>query len=210
MRTLSNFTWTIFLKGLLTILPLALTVAIFNVVLKVLVNWLAPLKRFEPTFLTKIPYAEVIVAIIIICAIGTIVNFLLLKWFITSIETLLFKIPLVRPIYSGIKQLVHAFNPHDQESFKQVVLVEFPREGIFSLGFVTSDLPVEIAPSSHETYYNIFIPTTPNPTTGYYIMTTQKSIRPVNLTRQEAMALIISGGIIQPERLSAIKNKSND
>lgn len=202
LKKTTSFIWLIFLKGLLTILPLAITVAIFNVSLKLLMNWLQPLKQFEPAFLAQFPYAEIIAAIIIIFAIGTFVNLFLLTWFIGAIEGLLFRIPLVRPIYSGIKQLVHAFNPHDEVSFKQVVLVEFPREGIYSLGFLTSQLPTEISPDKHQAYFNVFIPTTPNPTTGYFIMTAEKNIKPVHLSRQEAMAMIISGGIIQPERLT--------
>lgn len=203
LRKLSTVIWNIFVKGLLTILPLAITVAIFNVTLKLLMNWLHPLKQFEPTFLESFPFAEIILAFVIIFAIGTIVNLFLLRWILNTIEALLFKIPLVRHVYSGIKQLVHAFNPHDHISFKQVVLVEFPRSGIYSLGFLTSELPAQIAPVSQQKYFNVFIPTTPNPTTGYFVITSEKDIVPVNLSRQEAMAMIISGGIIQPERFTS-------
>lgn len=201
LNTITSVIWNIFLKGLLTILPLALTIAIFNLTLKLLMNWLEPLKPLEPEFLTAFPFAEIILAILITFAFGAIVNFFFLHWFINAVEKLLFNIPLVRPVYSGIKQLVHAFNPQDNESFKQVVIVEFPRAGIYSLGFLTSQLPSKIAPATDELFFNIFIPTTPNPTTGYFIMTSQSNIQAVDLTRQEAMAMIISGGIIQPERL---------
>ena len=116
-------------------------------------------------------------------------------------EEILFKVPLVRPIYSGIKQLIHAFSIQDKITFKKVVLVEFPRTGIYSLGFLTSELPVSIAPTTETKFYNVFIPTTPNPTSGYFIILSEKDFKEVDLTRQEAMAMIISGGIIQPERL---------
>ena len=108
----------------------------------------------------------------------------------------------MRPIYGGIKQLVQAFNPHDNVSFKHVVLVEFPRKGIYSMGFMTSEMPAELTPDQATTYYNIFVPTTPNPTSGFFLVAAKENVHIVNISRQEAMALIISGGTIQPERFT--------
>lgn len=192
--------WELFLRGLLTILPLAITLGLFNFSFKMIVMWLEPLKRWEPSLLISVPYAEVIVALIIIVTVGIIINVLFVDWLLRFFEGIIFKIPLVRPVYSGIKQLVHAFNPQDDVSFKQVALVEFPRKGVYSLGFVTSEVPPALAPSREMSFTNVFIPTTPNPTTGYFVMIPTQDIAPINITRQEAMAMIISGGIIQPER----------
>jgi len=207
LKTISNFIWRIFLTGLITILPLTLTIALFNVAFKVLVRWLQPLKYFEPAFLERIPYAELIIAFTIIIAFGMLINIFLLDRIIHFVESLIFKVPLIRPVYSGIKQLVHAFNPQDTVSFKEVVLVEFPRAGIYSLGFVTSELSTEISPEKDKEFLNIFIPTTPNPTTGYFIMAQKKDVHIIQISRQEAMAMIISGGIIQPDHLINNKNK---
>ena len=110
------------------------------------------------------------------------------------------QIPFVRPLYTGVKQLVSAFSPSDTLTFQQVVLIEFPQKGMFSVGFQTSEIAPEIAPDKQDTYYNVFIPTTPNPTTGFFVMAKRKDFKPVNLTTQEAMALIMSGGIVQPKR----------
>ena len=136
-----------------------------------------------------------------ILAIGVVIRALFLKRFVLQFEEILFKVPLVRPIYSGIKQLIHAFSIQDKITFKKVILVEFPRPGLYSLGFLTSELPSSIAPTPNEKFYNIFIPTTPNPTSGFFVILSEKEFKEVDLTRQEAMAMIISGGIIQPERL---------
>ncbi len=199
-KKISKFFSTLFVKGLLTILPIAITLGLLNLIFKGLVSWLAPLKVFEPEFLHRIPYAEILIAIAIIFFTGFLINLFFLKWILHAVEQLLFKIPLIRPLYSGIKQLVHAFSPQDDESFKQVVAVEFPREGLYCIGFLTSELPAILAPRPGKKYYNVFIPTTPNPTTGYYIIVSADDISHIDLTRQEAMALIISGGIIKPER----------
>ncbi len=90
----------------------------------------------------------------------------------------------------------------EQLKGKKVVLVEFPRQQIYSLGFLTSELQPEIAPNKKQKFFNIFIPTAPNPTSGYFVIAPEEDLIIVDLTRQEAMAMIISGGIIQPERFT--------
>ncbi len=197
-----------FINGLITVLPFTFTVGVFMLSFKLVINWLKPIQDFigDPVgFLAAIQYKaianQLFLLILGILAIGIVIRALFLKRFMLQFEEILFKVPLVRPIYSGIKQLIHAFSIQDKISFKKVVLVEFPRTGIYSLGFLTSELPASIAPDSKEKFYNVFIPTTPNPTSGYFIILPEKDFKEVDLTRQEAMAMIISGGIIQPERL---------
>jgi len=197
-----------FINGLITILPFTFTVGVFMLSFKLVINWLKPIQDFigDPVgFLGAIQYKaianQLFLLILGILAIGIVIKALFLKRVVHQFEELLFKLPLVRPIYSGIKQLIHAFSIQDKITFKKVVLVEFPRPGLYSLGFLTSELPTRISPSGKEKFYNVFIPTTPNPTSGYFIIIPEKDIKEVDLTRQEAMAMIISGGIIQPERL---------
>lgn len=219
-----NWISSIFLNGLFTILPLTLTVALFTFVFNQIIKWLAPLKFWliqhnilsaplsqsffsciqVGKFSFQVPYIEVFLVLILIFIIGLVMHNIVLKrllhGFLQLIESFMFQIPLIRSVYGGIKQLVHAFSMQDKLSFKRVVFVEFPRHGIYSLGFLTSELPAEVAPNKEGKYYNIFIPTTPNPTSGFFVILPETSISVVNLSRQEAMAMIISGGIIQPER----------
>jgi uncharacterized membrane protein len=197
--------WTIFLNGLFTLLPLTLTIALFRFTFKLLKSWLAPVERLiQRTFLIDIPHSEIVIVLLFIFLVGLILHFFVLKQLIHAVEELIFRVPLVRPIYSGIKQLVSAFNlKEDGLAIKRVVLVEFPRAGIYSVGFLTGELPIQLSPNKQEQYFNVFIPTTPNPTTGYYIMVPANQLIEVDLTRQEGMSLIISGGIILPERFSS-------
>jgi len=195
-----NHIWILFLNGLLTILPITFTIVIFTLAFKLIAGWLEPLREVQPEFLKKIPHAEIIFAIAIIFLIGTIIKIFVFKKVVHSIEALIAKIPIIRPIYKGTKQLVQAFGMKDKISFKQVVMIEFPRKGTYCIGFLTSQLPTEIAPNPEERFYNIFVPTTPNPTSGYFIILPEKEIQRVEITRQEAMAMVISGGIIQPDR----------
>ncbi len=204
---IGHYLWLFFLNGLLTVLPIVLTIALFNFSIKVLQGWLKPIYDLEPEFLQAIPFSEIILTIVIIFAIGTVIKLFLLEPLWHRIEKLLMQIPLFRTVYSGIKQLVHAINPQDKVSFKQVVMVEFPRTGLYSIGFQTSELPQHLCPIAGERFYNIFIPTTPNPTSGFFIVAREKDIMITTMTRQEAMTMIISGGIITPDTTKSNSNQ---
>lgn len=197
-----SYVWSLFLTGLIAILPLALTLSIFTVSFKLLKGWLEPIQKLSAGFLDWIPHSEILLVIAFTLALGAILNFLLIRSLVHAAEKALSNIPLIRPIYSGVKQLVEAFNPQDTMRFKHIVLVEFPRPGMWSLGFLTSELPAELSPRKDVRFFNVFVPTTPNPTTGFFLSVQEQDFKIVDLTRQEAMALIMSGGIIQPERFA--------
>jgi len=205
--------WSLFLNGLITLLPIILTYGIFSITLKVLNNWLQPIKELQPviadrvpylaTILSYVPFPEVVLAILIILLVGTILKLFVLHSLINTIENILFKVPLIRTVYAGIKQLVNALNPANELTFQRVVLVEFPRKGVYSLGFMTNELQKDLAPGNESAqHFCVYVPTTPNPTSGFVIIVPHDQIIPTELSRQEAMALIISGGIIQPERFA--------
>lgn len=198
---ITDFIISIFLNGLFALLPLALTLGIITFVLNLVTSWLNPLKTFIATYLyITFPYIELLLLIIFIFLVGTILKIFLLRTIAHSLESMIARIPIIRPVYNGIKQLVHALNFKDEASFKKVVLVEFPRKGMYSLGFITSEMSPTLLPINKDRYYNVFIPTTPNPTSGFFIIVPEGDIEVIDITRQEAMTMIISGGIIQPKR----------
>lgn len=190
----------LFLNGLMTILPITLTIAIFNISFKLIKGWLEPLQQLNIPLLSHIPHYEIVIALSLILLVGVILRVFLVKTIIHNLESLIIKLPLIRPVYSGIKQLVSALSSQDKITFKKVVIIEFPVEKIYSIGFLTSELPAILAPTAGEKYFNVFVPTTPNPTSGYFVIVPESKIQISDLNRQEAMALVISGGIIQPER----------
>ncbi|MBN2267003.1 MAG: DUF502 domain-containing protein [Candidatus Babeliaceae bacterium] len=194
---------SLFISGLLTILPLVLTYALFKFLFKTLKYWLSPLFDILPPLLKAIPFSEFLIAIIAIIFIGAILKLFFLNKLIEYTESLFKKIPLISQVYMGIKQLVQALGPKEKDHFQRVVLVEFPRRGSYTLGFLTSETHSELVPKAYEGagFYNVFVPHTPNPTGGFFILVPAAECIETNLTRQEAMTIIISGGIIQPERL---------
>ena len=190
----------LFLKGLLFLLPIAITFSLFSFSINLIRSWLVPLRQLHLPMLEVIPFYEILVVAIFILAVGIFLQAFILKPLIKFIEDIFSQIPLLSTVYFGAKQLINAFSGQNKTSFKDVVYVEFPRAGIYSLGFLTSEVPVEIAPNDKTTFYNVYIPTTPNPTTGFFIVLSKDQFHHANLTRQEAITLIISGGILQPER----------
>ncbi|MBP9765434.1 DUF502 domain-containing protein [Candidatus Babeliales bacterium] len=192
----------LFVTGLLFLLPITITFSLFNFFFSVIKKWLIPIRNLNIPIVEKIPHHEIFILIGFIFVIGVLIKAFILKPLIIIIEESINKIPLVRTIYKGIKQLVFAFSSHDQTSFKRVVIVQYPRQGIYSIGFLTKDMPEKIAGTN---LVGVYIPHTPNPASGNFIMVPKDDIKETDLTRQEATALVISGGIVQPNRYHQIK-----
>lgn len=195
-----DYLWSLFLNGLLLLLPIAITLSIFSLTFKLIKKWLAPLRQLPIPFVQIIPHGEIFLVLGVILGAGLLVRSFLLKSLMSMVENVLSSIPVIEPVFTGVKQLVHAFSPQDHDTFKKVVFVEFPRKGMYSIGFLTSELYQDVFPNTQEPLFNIFVPTTPNPTTGFFVTVPANDFIITELTNQEAMALIISGGIIQPER----------
>jgi uncharacterized membrane protein len=188
----------ILISGLLTLLPLTVTVAFFGFVFRFIRSWVSPLRAYVPLFLQKLPFAEYLVILCVIIIVGLITHSFLIKGLWHLFESFLEGIPFLRPVYFGVKQLVMAFTKDEQESFQKIALIEFPRKGVYSIGFITGVVPPKII-SSDVKYYSAYIPTTPNPATGHCIMVPQEECIIIDISKQEAMSLIMSGGIVQPK-----------
>jgi uncharacterized membrane protein len=195
--------WSIFLSGLFTVLPITLTIALFSISFRLLKSWVEPINRLYLPFVPDVAHADIILVILLIFLLGVILHFFVFKTLIHYFEYIIFRLPLVSSVYSGIKQLVFAFDPHNKVSFKKVVLVQFPRAGMYSVGFLTGEFSNTLAPDDikNKQLLTVFVPTTPNPTTGFYVILPADEVTVIDLTQQEAMTLIISGGIIQPKRI---------
>lgn len=114
-------------------------------------------------------------------------------------EELLQRIPLISKIYSSVKQIVEAFSIKDKQIFSNVVLVEYPRKSTYAIGFVTGECRGEVQDKTAARLINVFIPTTPNPTSGMLILVPDKEIIYLDMTVEEGLKLIISAGAVVPE-----------
>ena len=102
-------------------------------------------------------------------------------------------------VYKTVKQIVDTFSKQNKAVFQKAVLVEYPRKGCYSVGFLTSEATGEVAPLKDEKMYNVFVPTTPNPTGGFLLILPESEIRILKMSVGEAMKFIISGGAVNPE-----------
>ncbi len=109
-------------------------------------------------------------------------------------------IPFLRNIYQPTKQVVDSLFSDKVRNFRKVVLVEFPRKGVFAIGFVTGNTSGEADERTNGRCINVFVPTTPNPTSGYYIMVPEKELIDMDMTVEEAIKIIISSGLVAPQK----------
>ncbi|MFH1830373.1 MAG: DUF502 domain-containing protein [Pseudomonadota bacterium] len=196
-----------FLAGLAVLLPLVITLLIlkfFIVSVDQLVISLLP-KRIQPSMLfgIDIPGFGFIITILLILAIGVFTRLYVGRKFVQLGDRIISKIPIGAGIYNAMKQFMGTFISDKDQQFKSVVVVEYPRKGSWVLGFVTKSPGKHILNVDDREWVTIFIPTTPNPTSGFLIMTPAEETRAVDITTDEAFKFIISGGYIQKKNESA-------
>lgn len=182
----------IILTGLFTIAPVALTFYFLKVIFVFLDNLSSPIfKRME----IYIPGMGIVLTLLLVYFLGLFVTNILGKRFLNWLETLLKNIPLVNTIYKTIKQITQAFSGTTGKNFQSVVYIQYPRKNLWTLAFVTGDSENE---NSVE-FFHLFVPTTPNPTSGVFIMLPKSDAIETNLNVEEALKSVISGGMLAPK-----------
>lgn len=193
----------IFLTGIAALIPVSVTLYVLFFVVKMmgkLMNIIPP--RYQPDQLLSlhIPGLDIVITIVLIFIIGLITKSYIGNKVVGWGEFILGKIPIVRTIYSGVKILVEAIFGEKSDSFKRVVLIEYPRKGLYSIAFVTGIARGEVQEKTAQRCINIFLPTTPNPTSGFYLMVPETDAINLDMTVDEAFTLIISGGVFAPRQ----------
>jgi uncharacterized membrane protein len=191
-----------FLAGLFAIIPIVVTVNIFKFLINFLSNWLIFLHKIIPIKIAFIPYIEIITASMIVLLIGYLVNNYLITKILEYFEEYIIKnVPFANTVYFGIKKITTMLQKKSEKNEEQLVAwVRLPCKNVFCLGLMTGKLDSSISPEKDKQYFCFFIPHTPNPVTGYYIISAEEDCVFTNISRQEAISLIMSGGILKPER----------
>jgi uncharacterized membrane protein len=203
----------VFITGLLITLPIALTWFIlqfllnnFDALSPVFTNILIQLGAPIPEGY-RIPFLGLVVTLLIVLIVGWLTtNFFGKKVFQIG-ELLIEKIPLVRRIYKGSKQVVSSIAEADTSTFRKVVLIEFPRRGLLAIGFVTGESRGEVQELTRENMLNVFVPTMPNPTSGFLIFSPLEELTEVSMTIEEGIKYVVSGGLVTPPVLKIIEAK---
>ncbi|PYK97220.1 MAG: hypothetical protein DME19_17070, partial [Verrucomicrobia bacterium] len=140
-----------------------------------------------------------VLAVLLIGLVGSLARYYFGKKLIQWVDLALLRVPLLNKIYSTIKQVNQVFSPSSKSSFKQVVLVEFPRAGQYSVGFVTGEDHREVQQKTKEHVLSVFVPTTPNPTSGFLVLVPEQEITRLDMSVADGIKFIISLGAIAPE-----------
>lgn len=201
----------IIVAGLLVWLPLGITIFI----IRLLLDLLGQTYKIIPEFLRpesilgfSIPGFEILLALVIIFATGLIAANFIGKSLVDWWESFLDKIPLVRNIYSPLKKFSELILSDQTQSFSKVLLIEYPRKGLYSLCFQTSKNLGEIEKKSERDVVCVFVPTTPNPTSGLILMVPQEDVIELDMSVEDGLKMIISLGVVVPvERLDEIQRK---
>lgn len=180
------------IKGFLYLLPIWLSVSIVIFFLSKIGSLTKPfLIHLFNYFNISIPSTLIsacafILSLFIIYLIGVIGGLYIGNIFLSYLDKLFLRIPFIKNIYSGTKQIIDAFSLQKKHLLQEVILIEYPRKGLYTIGFVTNKI--------NDTYY-VFLPTTPNPTSGWLLILKKEDVYPLNITSEEALKLIVSGGI---------------
>lgn len=193
MKRLRNY----LVAGLIVLLPVIVTwqllVWLFNIVDGLLRGVVARV------FGHSIPGVGFAVTMLIIFLVGILAANYFGRRLIHYGETLMRRTPIVRSVYVTMKQITDAFVRKEQAAFKRVCLVEYPRRGIWTLAFVTSPASRELVEKAGENLVGIFIPTTPNPTSGFLLYVPEKEVVLLDMPVEDGLKLVISGGVVVPQ-----------
>ena len=187
-----------FITGIVVLVPIGITLYLTKFFISVSSN-LIPKEINPNNYLPfSVPGLEIFLAIILITFIGYLSLSFIGKKILQLFNDLLKKIPILRTIYSAIGQMAETFAP-ERENKKSVVLIEYPRKGSWAVGFATKDNKGEISKKTNQNLVNVFVPTTPNPTSGFLLMFPKDEVIYLDMTFEEASKFIVSAGTSNPK-----------
>ncbi len=182
-----------FLTGLLVVVPISLTIYILTFLIAIVERFLP--YKYLPFY---IPGLGILITVLLIVGVGFLTSNYIGRKLLAMGDNIISRIPLVKSIYASVKQISQAVLSQDGKNFRRVVLIEYPRRGLYTLAFVTGVAGGEVQNKTEETVLNLFVPTTPNPTSGFYLMVPENEVTHLDMTTDEAFKLVVSGGMIAP------------
>ncbi len=197
-----------FVTGLIIVLPLYISFYVFVTIVNFMdsLMYLLPEVARPDTYLPfHVPGIGLLVTVTGIFLVGMLTTNFLGRKLVAIGEWFLDWIPLLRTIYKSSKQFISTFFSKDADGFRKVVLIEFPRRGTYAVAFVTSKTHGEVQVKIEEDLINVFLPTTPNPTSGFYLAVPSNEVISLDMTVEDAFKVIMSGGVIVPEGKGRLK-----
>ena len=196
------------IAGLLVIVPLVITLGVLNWIIGMLDQTLAILPQaWQPDRLLgiHIPGFGVILTLLILLLVGGVASNFIGRKLVDWGDALVRRIPVVRSIYSSVKQVSDTVFSDSGNAFRTAVLVQWPREGVWTVAFVTGQPSGEVAALLRDEYVSVFVPTTPNPTGGYFVVVRKSECIELEMSVDAALKYIVSMGVVAPPDLTAIE-----
>lgn len=191
-----------FITGLLALLPLSLTLYLLWLLYRLAYSLLGPHTAFAGLMRRLlgqyIPGTEIAITVVVVLVVGTIARHWVGRSLLRGVERAVLAVPGVRHVYWGTRQLAHVVL-HREQAFakgRRVVLIEFPQPGSYALGVLTNEEAAELSTAFSSDTVSVYIPTAPNPLSGYVLFVPRAKVLPVALTTEEALGLILSGGLV--------------
>lgn len=216
MKNIGALIKSLFLNGLFMVLPIAFTFFALSFTYGFIYRSLEPLRQLQPAFLHKIPGAEFIIATTLLLVLGVLLRVFVIGSIIKRFEDLVSRIPFVRVVYSSAKMVVNFFKVSEKaNATRKVVLIQYPRKDNYHLAFLLESaedsyqkvIPDDKKNHPEESYVKVFMPNSPNPTTGYFFILPEDEIIHTDITFEEAVKTLVSCGLITPESLINLKEK---
>ena len=193
-----------FITGVVVLIPIGFTLYLSKVLIG-LSSKLIPENINPNNYLPySIPGIEIIISVVFITIVGGLSLSFLGKRILRLIDDLFKRIPVLRTIYSAIVQMTETFSNKDSNDKKSVVLIEYPRKGVWAVGFATKENKGEMAKKTNQKLINVFVPTTPNPTSGFLLMFPMEDVIYLDMTFEEASKFIVSAGTSAGKKLNYI------
>ena len=193
-----------FFTGILVMTPLILTIYVVWAFITFVDNLVVPLVPIEyrPSYYLpfSIPGLGLIIVFLFTTFVGVLATGLFGRTLIRLWENILNRMPVVRSVYSAIKQILETVMATQSDAFRQAVLVEYPRKDIWAIGFVTGATKGEVSENVNKKMVNVFMPTTPNPTSGFLLFFPEKDLIFLEMSVEDALKLVVSGGMVVPKR----------
>lgn len=199
-RTVMGELRTAFVRGMVVIIPLGLTYWFFSAFLNAIDGILSPI--YERLLGQKVPGLGLLSMVVLVLTVGLLSRNLVARLIFSWLEKFLGSVPFVRGVYGAIKDLIGAFTVGGKgRTFRHVVLVEYPRPGLYTIAFVTNEMTFSGSANRSMDFVNVYIPNPPNPTSGMLILVPKKDLIVLDLTIEQGLKLVLSGGIVTPELL---------
>ncbi len=195
------------LAGLVVWLPILITIGVLRFIIDLLDNLIPTAYQPEILLGHYIPGAGVLLSLLLLLITGVLATNYFGQRLVAWNDSILSRIPLVRSIYKTVKQVINAVLSTNSEAFRKVVLIEYPRKGLWSIAFQTGGVSAEVNEKTKEEMISVFIPTTPNPTSGFLLMLAKKDVIELDMSVDAALKYTISLGVMQEAAAKVLAEK---